>query len=161
MLSLGLRDDVSTRQGGSNEDIAVQLPLSGGGPLGFTEGIGAELVAAMSEAAAAWGRRLALATVDPVRRGVDAAALYRIAWGMAFYGEHCELIVMRAGRVSLLPAFYFEVDGFGLDPDQWVYRLDISTPDQQIDSDAQSLASALYRCGASSLLRSLKSNSQT
>ena len=137
MISLDLRKTEAPRaRAGVDADIALLSALHGGAsstPL--TSSMNLELVAVVSEAAAIWGRRLSMAAVDPAGV-VDAAALYRIAWGLAFKGEVVEVIGVRNGRVTLTPAVFHEVDHGGddlTDPDGWLYRLDISTPDQQIE----------------------------
>ena len=62
---------------------------------------------------------------------VTPAVLWRAAHGLAMFGEHVELIEIRRGRVALCPVVFHDIDGNGADPDAWLYRVDVSTPDSQ------------------------------
>ena len=136
MVSLDLRTAPVQRRAGVDPDIALLRAIEGQTSGQLTNAYAFDLVGVVSEAAAAWARRLALATVEPAAPWADAALLWRVGHGLAFYGEHVELIeVDRAGRVSLRPAIFHEVDGHGLDPDRWIYRVDVSAPDRIVERD--------------------------
>ena len=145
VTTLGLQPDPAVKlRTSDNRDVALLQALTGGSSSALTSAIGAELTGVMSEAAAIWGRRLSVAAVSPVR-GVGPAELYRIGHGLAFYGEHVEIIDIGPKGIRLTPAVWWEVDGFGRDPDGWLYRADISTPDQQIDVDIRGAGVCHFR----------------
>ena len=75
----------------------------------------------------------------------------------------CERVTGKSGMRPVTPADPIPLIAVEAASRLWAYRETKRPSDGAgiVDSEAQSLASALYRCGASSLLRSLKSNSQT
>lgn len=131
MVGLNLQQAAAPqRRAVADPDIALLRALEGQSSAPLTTAYSFNLTGVLSEAAATWGRRMALARVQPAMPALDANLLWRAAWGLAFYGEHVEIIDVRDGRLVLTPSYYFEVDGFGMDPNGWVYQADMSSPDQ-------------------------------
>ena len=145
MVSLDLRTAPVQRRAGVDPDIALLRAIEGQTSGQLTNAYAFDLVGVVSEAAAAWARRLALATVEPAAHWATPALLWRVAHGLAFFGEHLELITVTGGRVSLCPAVFFEVDGRGLDPDRWIYRVDIAAPDRNVEYDVRGAGVCHFR----------------
>ncbi len=155
MVSLDLRGAAPVHQrAGVDPDVALLRAIEGQSSGTLTTPYAFDLVGVVSEAAAAWARRMALATVEPAAPWADAALLWRVAHGLAFYGEHVELIeVSRAGGVSLRPAIFHEVGGHGTDPDRWIYRVDVATPDRNVEADRRGAGVCHFRLPGRELWR--------
>ena len=88
-------------------------------------------LAAIETAARWWGSGLSSATVKPdnvALRSVTPAILDSIGRSLCRSGESCHMIVVRDGRVALIPASAWEIHG-SADPSTWRYSVTLSGPD--------------------------------
>ena len=118
------RREVETRAGYS--DVLLQLLRA------RAEGEDADLLAtaAVEQAAGAVGRAFASVTVEGAPHIVEAltpATLARIGRDVTRYGQSLHVVRVRGGRVALLPAASWDVEG-GADPATWRVHVTLDGP---------------------------------
>ena len=103
---------------------ALLNSASGGVPASDTLG-------AAESSIAIWSRSLSAAQVEPVTTATSSltpSTLSAMGRALGSAGEYCALIeVSEAGGVVLRQAAAWQVVG-GIDPDEWLYRLELQTP---------------------------------
>lgn len=123
MITLGLSDDIRASASSIAID-ALQAEAVGAGRLGLAR-IG---LASVEIAAGLWARGLAGCGVEGDSYGVVSPDfLTDVARDLAWHGEHCSLVHVESGQVSLLRASIEDVRG-GPFRESWIYLLDVASP---------------------------------
>ena len=89
-------------------------------------------LAAVELAAGLTGRGLSMAEVTPagpMTRGVNRSLLSTIGRRLIVPGEAVFVVEVRDGRVAFLEASHWDVRGIENDPETWMYRCDLPSPD--------------------------------
>ena len=132
---MGVFDRFRREHRQSYTDLIVQAQLD----TAQASDVKATVTAAVEACAGLWERSFAAAVTDVL----DAEQLAQIGRGLLVRGQH---VIVRIDEV-LVPASHWTVSGRGPNPSRWFYRLDVPTPDGQVQVMTSGANVAHFRIG--------------